>query len=142
MIRIRIPSGLLGHRRRSSLVSHRAPALRRSPDSIHEKETNVNTTLSASQTTRSKHPHPPNAGVPHLSIELPHGEALRRLSARDRLQLRLAIWLLLRTSAPAAALEPEIARAERHARLTAQRAALADYELQRQLQLAARSRMM
>lgn len=102
----------------------------------------MNTTLSASQSTHSKHAHPPSAGIPRLSIELPHGEALRRLSALDRLRLRFAIWLLLRTPAPAAALEPETERAERHARLTAQRAAAAEYDRQRHLQLAVRSRMM
>ena len=102
----------------------------------------MNTTLSASQETSSKHLLPPNAGHDHLSIEVPHGEALRRLSALNRLKLRFAIWLLLRTRAApdGDAISHDLERAERRARIEAQRARLSEYETQRQLQLAVRSR--
>ncbi|MDR6865970.1 hypothetical protein J2Y69_000555 [Microbacterium resistens] len=55
----------------------------------------MNTTLTASQT--SKHAPPTTTGRDHLSIEFPREDELHRLSLADRVTLRLALRVLLRT---------------------------------------------
>ncbi|UOQ56301.1 hypothetical protein MUN78_11465 [Leucobacter allii] len=45
--------------------------------------------------------HPPEPE--HLALRVPNGAALRRLSVSERMRLRVALWLLLRTPAGAEA---------------------------------------
>ncbi|MBL3685698.1 hypothetical protein D3248_01840 [Leucobacter zeae] len=84
----------------------------------------MNTTLSAAQASASQHLHTPRSGHDHLSVELPAGDALRRLPLSSRIRLRAAIWLLERTpvaSAPAIAVA--VAPTEAHAATSREQAA-------------------
>ncbi|UOR00771.1 hypothetical protein MUN77_11485 [Leucobacter allii] len=52
--------------------------------------------------------HPPEPE--HLALRVPNGAALRRLSVSERVRLRLALWLLLRTPAGVDTARPQASR--------------------------------
>ena len=116
----------------------------------------MNTTLSAPQATASQHPLPLNAGHDHLSLDLPTGDALKRLPLSSRLRLRAALWLLERAPAeagvrtsPVGALagagdpgaRPDASSSSAQERAAAGRVARAEYEAAR-LHQANASRML
>lgn len=80
----------------------------------------MNTTLSAAQASASQHLHTPRSGHDHLSVELPAGDALRRLPLSSRIRLRAALWLLERTPVASA---HAVAPTEAHAATSREQAA-------------------